>query len=355
MTGAARAADSPFRRHARAQAGWCTALGSPFTALVCELVADRLSAQSALGRRLDNWAGNPWDDALALRLTGGLHARVRSGKAPALAALYPPAPLPDREALWPVLAAELANPGLLPWLESAPQTNEVARSAVLMGGFLEIARATELPLALLELGSSAGLNLVPDRYHYRLGSLEAGDPESCLLLAPEWEGPDPPTADLRIASRAGVDLNPIDLSDPNARARLLAYVWPDQGVRLERMASAMTLAAETPLDIEQGDAAGFVEAYARARPGVVTTVYHSIAFQYFGAESRQRIRDHLVRVGARATPQAPLAWLRFELDNPGASEPPTLRLKLWPESLAGAQDRLLARAHPHGHMVNWLG
>jgi hypothetical protein len=224
-----------------------------------------------------------------------------------------------------------------------------------MPGFLTIARETGLPLALLELGSSAGLNLVPDRYRYRLGTVWAGDPDSGLTLEPQWEGPDPPAAELRIASRSGVDLNPIDLSVPEARTRLLAYVWPDQPARLERMASAITLAAENPPPIEQADAADFVEAYAKPSQGVATTVFHSIAFQYFPDYTRRRIHAHMARAGAGATPDAPLAWLRYELENPGSSEPPTLRLKLWPESLAGADDRLLARAHPHGQMVHWLG
>ena len=71
--------ESPFRQHARWQAGWCSALGSPFTALLCDLIAERLPEDTPLGRRLDNWPGNPNDDAPMLRLAGGLHARVRCG------------------------------------------------------------------------------------------------------------------------------------------------------------------------------------------------------------------------------------------------------------------------------------
>lgn len=288
-----------------------------------------------------------------LRVTGGLHALVRSGKAPALAALYPPAPAPEPDRLWQALAPVLAGKALLPWLESAPQTNEVARSAVLMGGFLTIAAETGLPLALLELGCSAGLNLVPDRYAHRLGTLEAGNSNSCLRLEPEWQGADPPAARLQIHSRAGVDLNPLDLLDPDARNRLLAYVWPDQPQRLERMARAIAITAEEPPEIVKGDAANFVEARARTRKGVATTVYHSIAFQYFPPDTQARITAHMERAGAKATAAAPLAWLRYEME-PGATgtttEPPTLRLTLWP----GKDDRLLARAHPHGKLVHWL-
>ncbi|MFN7400292.1 MAG: DUF2332 domain-containing protein [Sandaracinobacter sp.] len=351
MQGPTSAPESPFREHARWQAHWCTALGSPFTALLCTLVADRLDPAIPLARRLDAWPGNPQDDALMLRITGGLHALVRSGKAPTLAALYPPAPAPDPDALWAALAPVLAGKAILPWLDSAPQTNEVARSGVLVPGFLTIAAETGLPLALLELGCSAGLNLVPDRYAYRLGTLEAGNPDSCLRIEPVWEGAAPPAVPLKIASRAGVDLNPLDLLSPDARNRLLAYVWPDQPQRLERMARAIAITAEDMPEIVQGDAADFVETRVETRKGVTTTVFHSIAFQYFPPETQARIEAHMEQAAASATRAAPLAWLRFELE-PGADSgvPPSLRLRLWP----GGEDRLLARAHPHGKLVQWL-
>lgn len=364
MWGSTSPPDSPFRAHARWQAQWCTTLGSPFTALLCTLVADRLDPATPLARRLDGWAGNPQDDALMLRVAGGLHALARSGKAPDLKALYPPAPMPDPETLWAALAPLLAGKALLPWLDSAPQTNEVGRSAVLMAGFLTIAAETALPLGLLELGCSAGLNLVPDRYCHRLGQRTAGQPDSCLRLEPEWEGADPPAARLDIAWRAGVDLNPLDVANPGERNRMLAYIWPDQPQRLDRMARAMAIVAENPPEIVRGDAADFVEARVRPEQGVATTVYHSIAFQYFPAETQARIRAHMEQAGAQATPAAPLAWLRYEMevgpDGGTTSESPTLRLTLWPgkdpsrRRDSGRDDRLLARAHPHGKLVHWL-
>ncbi|TPE59426.1 DUF2332 domain-containing protein [Sandaracinobacter neustonicus] len=342
--------DSPFRAQARWQAGWCRALGSPFTAAICDIIADRLPSGSALARRLDQWPGNIHDDALILRVTGALHGRVRSGKAPGLAAVYPPAPIPDADRLWAALEPELTLPQIAPWLELPPQTNEVARSGTLMPGFLVIAAETGLPLALFELGCSGGLNLLPDRYAYRLGTLDAGDPDSLLLLEPEWIGPNPPDAPISIFSRLGVDLNPPDLSSPEQRARMLAYVWADQTERLERMAQAMVIAAEDMPEIVTGDAAEFVEAHVKPCDGVVTTVFHSIAMQYFPETTKARIISHMHRMGAQATRDAPLAWLRLEQENPGAGEPPTLRLTLWP----GGEDRLLARAHPHGRIVSWL-
>jgi hypothetical protein len=350
VAGASGGGQSPFRANALYQAHWCRALGSPFTAGLLELVAARLDGATPLGRMLDGWAGNATDDALALRLCGALHARVRTGRAPALAALYPPNPAPDPDALWGALRPLLSGSLLLPWMASAPQTNEVARSGVLMPGFLAVAADTGLPLALLELGCSAGLNLVPELYRYRLGGVTAGAAESGLTLAPEWEGPDPPTARLEVADRAGVDVNPLDVADPAQRQRLLAYIWPDQFERLDRMAMAMAIAAEVPLRIVAGDAADFVEQEAWPREGVAVTVFHSIAFQYFGAATQARISRHMGRAGEAATAGAPLAWLRFEMDPQEPDAPPTLRLRLWPDG----EDRLLARAHPHGRTLHWL-
>lgn len=324
-------------------------MGSPFTAMLCDLIAERLDAATPLGQRLANWPGDMEKDVVSLRVTGGLHGRVRCADAPALAALYPPAET-DADTLWPVLKRELQCPGLLPWLDSPPQTNEVARSAVLMPGFLTIAAETGLPLALMELGCSAGLNLIPDRYGYRLGKLEVGDSDSLLMLEPLWMGNDPPVADVSIASRIGVDLNPLDISDWEGRARMLAYVWPDQLQRLERMVLAMTIFAEDPPEIVRGNAGDFVEERVAPREGVATTVFHSIALQYFSLGDQQRVAEHMQRMGATATRDAPLAWLRFEQERPGEGEPPTLRLTLWP----GGEDRLLALSHPHGGFVSWL-
>ena len=341
-----------FREQARWQAGWCDKLGSPLTAMLCTLLAERLDPASPLGRALDGWPGDPFADVLALRVTGALHALVRQGSAPGLARLYPPAPLPDAEALWAALALVLAAGLVEPWLGSAPQTNEVMRSAVLVPGMLVAASVTGLPLHLLELGTSAGLNLVPDRYRIEAGGVVAGDPGSPVRLRPDWQGPPPPNVALAIVGRKGVDLAPVP---PEDAARMLAYIWPDQGERLARTEAALALLAADPPPLVEGDAADFVEAEAWPREGRLTLLFHSIAHQYFGRETKARIGAHMARAGAAAHAGAPLGWLRFEADDPAASAPPTLRLRIWPPAGGGEPDRLLARAHPHGSRVEWLG
>lgn len=330
------------------QAEWAARLGSPFMVLLCRLLGERLDRSTATGLRVLDWPGeDPFGDALPLRLTGGLHALVRRGAAPGLAGLYPPNPLPGEEALWAALREVLADPELPPWLDGAPQTNEVGRSAVLMSGLLAVAGHFQRPMELLELGASAGLNLLLDRFAHDLGGTRAGDPGSPLRLKPEWEGSAPPDARVEVAARRGVDLNPLD--PRGDRERLLAYVWPDQARRLAMLEAALAVAAREAPEVDAGDAAGWLEDRLEApRPGGATrVVLHSIAFQYFPDGSKARIAAAMDRAGAAATPQAPLAWLRFEFD---PDDRATLRLRTWP-----GEDRLLAYCHPHGSKLRWVG
>jgi len=333
----------------REQARWCERLGSPFTARLCTVLAETLDPDTALGTRLLAWPGDPMADALALRLCGGLHALVRAGRVPSLASLYPPARLPSEEALRAALASTLIErvAELGPWLDGAPQTNEVGRSAVLMSGLLVVAGRFRLPLRLFELGASAGLNLQLDRYGYDLGGVAAGDPGSALQLKPEWQGAPPPEAPVWIAGRAGVDLNPVD---PGAEGeRLLAYVWPDQPRRLAQLEAALDIAAEGAPRIEAGDAADWLESRLALdpEPGVCRVVLHSVAFQYFPEEAQQRIKARLDEASARASDAAPLAWLRLE--KLAEDEHFSLRLRTWP-----GEGRLLAWSHPHGAWVDWV-
>ena len=331
------------------QAGFCTQLGAPFTALLSETLGKKLDRTTEVGRRILSWSGDPgcFADAVALRLCGGLHFLARSGGGPDLASLYPPAPLPEEATLWAALAPVLADKALPAWLDHAPQTNEVGRSAVLMSGLLVIADHFKLPLRLYELGASAGLNLLLDAYGYELGGLAAGDPASSVQLKPAWEGTPPPRAAVTIAGRRGTDLNPARL--PEDGDRLLAYVWADQPERLQRLEAALAIAAVTPPEVDRADAADWLEAQLALdpEPGLTRVVMHSVAFQYFDADSQRRVTAHIEAAGKRASAAAPLAWLRYEQDP--ADGRPSLRLRTWP-----GEERLLAWAHPHGRSMAWL-
>ncbi len=336
------------------QAAICAASGAPFTGRVCGLIGERLDRSGEIGRRVLEWAGNPSHegDALALRLAGGLHGLARSGEDAALARVYPPnAALGEDDALWEIVAGSLVSQAarLDRWLDGPPQTNEVGRSAGLMAGLLTLAERFGLPFALYELGASAGLNTRLDRYGFRLGEVEAVDPGSAVRIAPEWRGASPPSAEVRVTRRAGVDLNPLDPTDPATRERLAAYVWADQRERLARLEAALDIAAGMPLDVERADAADWLERRlaVEPEPGLCRVVMHTIAFQYFPPEVQARVRARIEAVGARATEEAPVAWLSFEAEQSGFERQPVLRLRAWPDGV----DHLLARGHPHG---NWF-
>jgi hypothetical protein len=235
----------------------------------------------------------------------------------------------------------------VPWLDRTPQTNEVGRSAVLMSGLLETAARFPLPMHLYELGASAALNLLLDRFGYDLGGLRCGKP-SPVQLAPEWKGGPPPNAQVHIAKRRGVDRDPLDaVRDADA---LLAYVWPDQPERLARLEAALGIAGKDPPHVDRADAAEWIERglAVEPQPGVTRVVLHSIAFQYFRTETQERVRAHIEKVGEQASESAPIAWLRFELLPEDGK--PSVRLRTWP-----GEERLLGWAHPHGSRVEWLG
>ena len=336
----------------RQQVAWCEQLGSSFTARVLALLAEDIAAGGIAAELVGIWPGDPVADAVALRLAGAVHALTLQGTAPALARFYPPDGVPS-DGLGPVLRDALARHRafVARFLESPPQTNEVGRSAVLLGGFLMVAGETSLPLRTLEIGASAGLNSLWDRYRYRLGERAWGDPASPVVLAPAWEGPTPRLdARVRVLDRRACDLSPVDLEEPAARLRLAAYVWPDQGERSARLAGAIAIARSAGLRVERADAAGWVrDRLGEPAEGAATVLFHSIMWQYMPEATRAAIRAALAHAAERATPGSPLAWLRFEPAGPASR--PELRLTLWP----GGQERILAIAQPHGQAIQWAG
>src|SRR5215469_5097978 len=229
----------------RRQAGFCAELGSPLWSEAMEAIAADIETGGRFARLLAGWEGDLERGVLALRLFGGFHYLALAGQAPALAAQLPSTGGTRDGALWSALCEALAQHEdlLRGFLDHPPQTNEIRRSAIFLGGFLEIAARSGLPLALCETGASAGLNLCWDRFDYRLGAHRWIGTDPVLTLAVDWRGP-PPRLDLRpvVANRQACDRRPIRLADPEARLRLQGYVWPDQLDRFAHLTTAMALA-----------------------------------------------------------------------------------------------------------------
>lgn len=333
------------------QAEACDALGSPFTARLCRLLPGLLDAATETGRRVLAWPGDPRADALPLRLCGGLHRLVIAGRDPALAAAYPPNDVGD-DALSAAVAAALRrhDAALSAALDSPPQTNEIARSGMLLPGFLAVARQTGLPLALAEIGSSGGLNLLFDRFSYRYGALSWGDPASPVRIEPEARPVPPPLdGEIAVASRHGCDIAPIDVATTEGRTRVRSYVWADQDARLRRLDGAIALARLHPFSLEKADAADFVARRIAARPpGAAFVLFHSIMWQYLPRGTKDAIIGLLDEAGARATRAAPLARLRMEPRDPRDGWA-TLSLTTWP----GGETRRLAKCDFHGRWIEW--
>ena len=340
------------------QGAGCVAMGSAFSGALLDHAAAALNDQPALRAVFAPWRdlsrAELFAEAVALRWLGALHDLALEDPPGALAATYPGAGRPgDADQAWPLILGIMETDAarIAAFMGHEPQTNEVRRSAVLLPGFLTIAADTGLPMRVLELGASAGLNQLWDQRRYRLRETgEWGPATARLALDIEWRGEPPPLeATVRVEARAACDRKPVDLTDPVQRRRLKAYVWPDQTDRLERLEAAIaeTLAAGIVVDAQ--DAVVWTRHKARPCPGVATVVFHSVFFGYMPAESQAALVQALADAGARATPEAPLAWLRMEppADNPATME---LRLTLWP----GGEDRRLAVAHPHGAWIEWL-
>ena len=337
------------------QIAWCDGGGAAFTANVLKVVRDNLASSGALAPLVVPWNGNPIADALPLRITGALHLMVRTGRAPALARFYPGhgiAAWNDADVAREVEAVVRANEDFVrDVLSGPPQTNETGRSAVLVPGYAEIARRTGLPLSVLEVGASAGLNLMWDRYAYRYGERFVGNLGAPLVIAAERRGPWCEVDHLpRVAARRGCDRSPIDLQASGAEDRLIAYVWPEQTERLARLQAAVALARREKPMVDKMDAAEWLQRQlAEPAAGVATVVVHTIVWQYLAKETRARIRALLDEGGEHARATAPLAWLSLEQYAP--DQLPELRLTMWP----GGETRTIARAHPHGAWIEWLG
>jgi len=334
------------------QVAYCEAAGAHITARVCAGITAVLASgtQGALPDRVRGWQGAPLADALPLRVAGGLHALHLSGVVPALAPIYAGEAADDAAIIAQVIAANEA--ALLPWLDGPPQTNEAGRSANFIAAMLWLADCG-LPARFdcLEIGSSAGINLMLDRYAYDLKGVRVGPEASVMAFAPEWHGAPPPARTIAIASARGCDVAPVDLTDPAQALRLKAYIWPELTVRFERMDAAIRAAVERKPDLVQATAADFVEAEL-AKPleaGTTRMLMHSIVWQYVPADQRARVSAAMDAAGARATAERPLAWVQVEADRTVHRHKLTVRY--WP---GGAEEVQLAWSHPHGADVEWL-
>ncbi|MGC4766361.1 DUF2332 domain-containing protein [Micromonospora sp. DT46] len=235
---------------------------------------------------------------------------------------------------WPAIEAELRT--------RATQTNEPGRCAVL----LPVLAALPQPLALLEVGASAGLCLYPDRYAYRYGdhALGAGEP----VLGCAATGLAPPDRLPEVVWRAGLDLNPLRVTEPADVAWLDALIWPEHTHRRARLRAAAAVAASDPPLLVRGDLVDDLPALAaRAPAGATLVVFHTSVLYQVPAPRRAAFAD--------AVRGLPGHWISNEspdvLPHDALPEPPDEALY----NVLALDGRPLAWTSPHGQAMTWFG
>ena len=337
----------------RSQGRFCAGSGSAMYGELFELVADDVEAGGVFAAILSGHEDDPSRDAVPLRLLGGLHRLVLDGRAAGLRRWYPSTSGRwDGAAAWPEILDTAAGHGdaLRAALGQPPQTNEVGRSAALIGGLLRINHGFDLPIRLFEIGTSAGLNLRAHHYHYRSAGSRWGPAGSPVTIEDAWQGPLPPEGTVRITERHGFDIAPIDVTGTDGEMSVLSYVWPDQQARLERLRGAIEVARTVPARLERRPA-GDAVANLTLADDALTVLWHSITWQYLPAEQRDAVQARVDDLAGHATTRSPFAHLTMEpaRNGPGTPIRFLVRARRWP----GGDLEILGECHPHGPPVRW--
>jgi len=223
------------------------------------------------------------------------------------------------------------------------QTNEVQRAWGLLPGFLSVVDGR--PFDLLELGPSAGLNLVWDRYRYRYSTGTWG--EGSLELTGDDRSPPPAELlerSVQIARRRGIDLNPVDATTEHGARLLQAFVWADQTNRLERLRRAIETLRADPPELMRGDYVELLPALLRdRREGAQLVVFQTASTMYVERGGMDRVRDAL-EVASR---EQPLLYLGT---SPG---PDDAGFALDVERYPGGRPQRLGVFDFHGEWLEW--
>ncbi len=244
------------------------------------------------------------------------------------------------------------------------QTNEVGRCAVLLPAVELIADEVGTPVALVDVGTSGGLNLLLDRFAYRYrwvadGTTVAIGQPSPVELAVDVRGDMPtPRAIVPIAARLGIDREPIDVADPGEARWLEACVWPDQADRFRRLVAAIELFREMRPPVRRADAVdGLADAVAEVAVAGHPIVTNTWVLNYLTPERRRAYLDRLDELGG----ERDLSWIYAEAPalvpelptepDPRDPELTVLTLVRWRQGRRTVEH--LATCHPHGYWIHW--
>ena len=295
----------------------------------------------------EEWARGVADDPEVLAWLGTLPAIKRQPNLVFAAARWHGAPAPGPYAGLRRVLLEQEPDVRATVVARATQTNEVGRLATLV----PVLALVDGPLALVEVGASAGLCLFPDRYDYAwppLGGLRgSGGP----VLTARATGPLPlPVRHPEVAWRAGIDLNPLDVTDPDATAWLENLVWPEQDERRERLRAAIDVARREPPLLVRGDLLDRLpDLLDRAAPHGTPVVLHSAVVAYLDLPGRRRFQALMTDLVAAGR----CRWISNE--GPRVLPDVTGDRAVPPGRFVTALDGVpVALSHGHGHAVDWL-
>jgi len=336
----------------RLQARLCHEHGSPTYGTIVDDLVDTLERGdgSEVHQLLLSDDRDAVGSALYLRLLGAVHRLVLLDADCPLRRWYPSVGGtvdPQRA------AAEL--PGVVAgnhtWVEREMrrdvQTNDVGRIAPLSAAMRHaVHEFGGPPVQLLEPGTSAGLNLWPDRYGVEVDGRWMGPEDSALTLCGRFVEGHPPTDPLLVDGRRGCDLHPIAIAKEEDRALLRSFVWTDDTQRLSRLDGALATAG--PVEIDEQDACEWLSSRLQELPDDTTTiVFHSLLLTYLSNDQRIRFAQLIRSAGATADGRHRLAWISLEPRHDDLDV--ALVCELWP----GGHRTQLARCSPHGAGVRW--
>ncbi len=229
------------------------------------------------------------------------------------------------------------------------QTNEVRRCALLLPAVAWVADITRSDIALVDVGTSSGLNLFMDQYRYQYSDGTAiGDPKaplqiSCTVKSGKLKLKQMP----KIEKRLGIDLNPIDLNDQDEMLWTLSLVWPDQPERIARLKAAIQTLKRNSAEVHRGDAVQLLPAVVETIPSRWSLcVMHSFAFNQFPAEAKLDFEKALCSISnERDVWRIGLEWIDTELPELSLSHYTSGRL---------AEKKILANCHFHGEWIEWI-
>ena len=235
-------------------------------------------------------------------------------------------------------------------LAVAPQTNEVGRSAALLAGLFDLVAASGVrSIRLLELGASAGLNLLIDYYFYRGESWQFGYRDSRLEFVDPIDGP-VQAEPFVITDRAGCDIDPVDPTTADGRLLLTSFVWPFDLERHKRLSSALAMAATRPVRIDKAPASSWLSEALATAGDDLPVIWHSITQLYWPTEEVTAVESMLTSYGAQR--RLGEVSMEFDLRDPQGAQP-EVRTRLWnPDDSRLMREHLVGIAHYHGIPVH---